>query len=521
MDDKNNIQNNAAQPNTQPNAQSNAAPTDAQSSGFYSMKRPDAANDPRYAAKTAQDGAKSAPFADRSAQAPFEQNASSGASAQGYGAYRPDFNRGESGANYANNSNGGSAYTSNANGSNYASGAPHGPQGYRNPQYAGAAGAVPRKKEKRKYPLGTLIACCLICALLSGAVAAAGVLAFAPADQPQANSGGSAGNTVINVDKSATNNVSAVAKKVIPSVVGIRVTTSVTSFFGMSQESSGEGSGVIYTADGYIITNYHVISAAVSAGNKNSATISVFLSSDPETAVSAKVIGYNSESDLAVIKIEKTGLTPADFADSDALEVGEAAVAVGNPGGLQYMSSVSSGVISGLNRTIKLEGTSQMKLIQTDAAINPGNSGGALTNAAGEIIGINSSKISSTDFEGMGFAIPSNYVKQICDDIINNKDVRRAYLGVKISTDYDAETLISMGYPAGAVVEAVDESSPAYSAGIRASDIITSFDGVEISSYSDYNKARLGAKPGQKVSLTVYRNGRNYTVSVTLGESQN
>ncbi|MGN0556328.1 MAG: S1C family serine protease, partial [Acutalibacteraceae bacterium] len=504
-------------------------PTDVQSSGFYSMKRPDAANDPRYAAKTAQNGAKSAPFADSSAeQAPSPQNASSSASAQGYGAYRPDFNRGESGANYTSNRNGdGSAYTGSATGAHYTSGAAHGPQSYRNPQYASAAGAagvtsaVPRKKEKRKYPLGALIACCLICALLSGAVAAAGVLAFAPAGRSQANSGGSAGNTVINVDKSATNNVSAVAKKVIPSVVGIRVTTSVTSFFGMSQESSGEGSGVIYTADGYIITNYHVISAAVSAGNKSSATIGVFLSSDPETAVSAKVIGYNSESDLAVIKIEKTGLTPADFADSDALEVGEAAVAVGNPGGLQYMSSVSSGVISGLNRTIKLEGTSQMKLIQTDAAINPGNSGGALTNAAGEIIGINSSKISSTDFEGMGFAIPSNYVKQICDDIINNKDVRRAYLGVKISTDYDAETLISMGYPAGAVVEAVDESSPAYSAGIRASDIITSFDGVEISSYSDYNKARLGAKPGQKVSLTVYRNGRNYTVSVTLGESQN
>ena len=461
--------------------------------GFYSYKRPDTANNPEYCATTQNNsGAYSAN------QSQYTQLAYSSTSSQS--------------AQSAQN-----AYGSQGA---YQSGGTN-PTGGAYQQYSPYNAAPKKKKEKRRVTIPALIACCLACAIVSSVIASAGVMfggKYLSSLTSGSNGSGGTNSTVINVDKTASNVVSAVAQKVIPSVVGIRVTSSVTSWFGMSQEQSSEGSGVIYTSDGYIVTNYHVIS---SAATSSSATLSVYLSSDPETAIPAKVIGYYSESDLAVIKVEKTGLTAAEFADSDKLEVGESAIAIGNPGGLEFMSSVSSGIISGLNRTIKLEGTDQMKLVQTDAAINPGNSGGALCNSEGKLIGINSSKISSTDFEGMGFAIPANYVKTVCDDIINNKDAKKAYLGVKISTEYDADSLKSMGYPAGAVVEEVADNSPAKNAGISKYDIITSFNGVDISNYSDYNKERLKASPGDNVKLTVYRNGRYYTVSVTLGESNN
>lgn len=490
--------NQTAQP--QNNAQSSAP------SGFYSYKRPDTANSPEYSATTQPSGTSGTdtPNSASSTDSTYssQQNGTNGAAQQSSYTAQPNASSQSAYGSYQ-------GYSAKPTGNAYQ---PYQP-------YNAAAPTPKKKKEKRKVSIPALIACCLVCAIISGVVASAGVM-FGGKYLTSLNSSdtGNSNSTVINVDKTASNVVSAVAQKVIPSVVGIRVTSSVTSWFGMSQEQSSEGSGVIYTSDGYIVTNYHVIS---SAATSSSATLNVYLSNDPETAIPAKVIGYYSESDLAVIKIEKTGLTAAEFADSDKLEVGENAIAIGNPGGLEFMSSVSSGIISGLNRTIKLEGTDEMKLVQTDAAINPGNSGGALCNSQGQLIGINSSKISSTDFEGMGFAIPSNYVKTVSDDIINNKDAKKAYLGVKISTEYDEATLRSMGYPAGAVVEEVASNSPAENAGISKYDIITSFNGVDISDYSDYNKERLKAKPGENVKLTVYRNGRYYDVSVTLGESDN
>lgn len=484
MDDYNN---NINSENASPETPKTQQPTDggqqnSTQSGFYSYKRPNTANNPEYSAQTAQSAQANEAYQSQQAR-------------QGESAYQ--------------------GYTAKPAGGTYQ---PYQP--YR--QYGNVSAPTPKKqKDKRKVSIPALIACCLACAIVSGVIASAGVMfgsKYLSSADGSENSGG-ANNTVINVDKTASNVVSAVAQKVIPSVVGIRVTSSVTSWFGMSQEQSSEGSGVIYTSDGYIVTNYHVISSAVESPGTSPAAIGVYLSNDPETAVTAKVIGYNSESDLAVIKIEKTGLTAAEFTDSDKLKVGETAIAVGNPGGLEFMSSVSSGIISGLNRTLKLEGTAEMKLVQTDAAINPGNSGGALCNSEGKLIGINSSKISSTDFEGMGFAIPSNYVKTVCDDIINNKDAKTAYLGVKISTEYDEAALKSMGYPAGAVVEEVADNSPAKNAGIAQYDIITSFNGVDISNFSDYNKERLKASPGDNVKITIYRNGRYYNVSVTLGEA--
>lgn len=393
------------------------------------------------------------------------------------------------------------------------------PQSY-SPQSGYYYAPKPQKhaKKKKSFSLGSLIACCLICALIASAASTGAVYYLTKDDSVASGNGGTTTN--ISVDKQSTNLVSAIAEKSIPSVVGIAVKASVNTFFGFSTDTSSEGSGVVYTDDGYIITNYHVISMAVENESRG-AQISVYLSSDPDTAIPATVIGYNSDYDLAVIKIEKTGLTAMEFADSNEVGVGDIAVAIGNPGGQQFMSSVSSGIISGLNRTIQLEGTTQMKLLQTDAAINPGNSGGALVDCYGKLIGINSSKISSEEYEGMGFAIPSNTVKKVVSNIINNKDKKYAYVGVKVSTDYTAEDLQSMGYPAGAVVESVTDDSPADKIGIRSADIIVNFDGVDINDYEDYNTERLKHEPGETINITIYRNGKNYDAQLTLGESNN
>lgn len=386
--------------------------------------------------------------------------------------------------------------------------------------YYPKAAAPKIKKEKKSFSGGALVACCLICAIIASVISSGAVYLIASNNGSAGDVSGGA-TTNITVDKQSTNIVSAIAEKSIPSVVGIGVTASVNTFFGFSTDTSSEGSGVIYSDDGYIITNYHVISMAVESDVSNSAQISVCLSSDPDTSISAKVVGYNSDYDLAVIKIEKTGLTPIEFADSNEVAVGDIAVAIGNPGGQQFMSSVSSGIISGLNRTIQLEGTAQMKLLQTDAAINPGNSGGALVDCYGKLVGINSSKISSEEYEGMGFAIPSNTVKKVVSNIINNQNKKYAYVGVKVSTDYTAEDLQMMGYPAGAVVESVTEDSPADRIGIRSADIIVNFDGVEITDYEDYNTERLKHEPGETINITIYRNGKNYDAQLTLGESNN
>lgn len=385
---------------------------------------------------------------------------------------------------------------------------------------------LPKKpKQKRKVSLGSLVACCLICSILASTLSIGvmyGVSNFTKignAITDKINGTDSDSNnsdTIINVSQESSI-ATAVAKKVVPSVVGIVVTPVSNSIFDF-YNSSSQGSGVIYSEDGYIITNYHVISMAVT----KSAKIAVYLSDDAETAIDARVVGYYSDSDLAVIKIDKKGLSATEFADSDKLNVGDVAIAVGNPGGLEFMGSVSCGIVSGLNRTMQMESTSEaMKLIQTDAAINPGNSGGALVNAEGKLIGINSSKIASESYEGMGFAIPSNYVKKLVDNIIKNKDVNNAYLGLTISSYYTSEMLQRMGYPKGVVVEEVASNSPAENAGIKKYDVITSFNGVDISDVSGYNKEKAKYKSGDRISLTVYRNGNYYNASVTLDTSVN
>lgn len=315
----------------------------------------------------------------------------------------------------------------------------------------------------------------------------------------------------INIDETASSIAEAVATKCSNSVVGIRTTTSVSNFFGGSSEQTGDGSGVIYTQDGYIITNYHVISDAVQSNNSK---IDVFVGNNKSESYPATVIGYNISCDLAVIKIDAEGLTPVELGNSDDLKIGQQVITIGAPGGIEFMGSVTSGIISGLDRIVSTN--SELKLIQTDAAINPGNSGGALLDATGKLIGINSSKIASVEYEGMGFAIPVNTVKEKCDKIISRKDDGQAYLGVSISSTYTSEVLAFYGYPSGAVVSSVAEGSPAAIAGIERGDIITKFNGVTISEYTVLNELLYDCKAGDTVSITIYRSGRYYTADIKL-----
>ncbi|MBQ3816713.1 MAG: trypsin-like peptidase domain-containing protein [Clostridia bacterium] len=321
-------------------------------------------------------------------------------------------------------------------------------------------------------------------------------------------------NVNINVDETAPSVVAAVAEKVSPSVVGVRTTTSVINFFGGSSEAMGEGSGVIYSQDGYIITNYHVIESAL---QYSSSKIEIYLDTNSSDSYEASVVGYNISTDLAVLKINVTGLMPAEIGKSDDLKVGQFVVTIGNPGGLEFMKSVTYGVISGLNRVVSTD--SNVELIQTDAAINPGNSGGALLNTSGQLIGINSSKIVSEEYEGMGFAIPIDTVVKVCNDIISKQNSPDPYVGITVSEKYTAEVLNFYGYPTGAVVLSVADASPANEAGIKKGDIITEYNGKEITQYKLLNQLIEESNPGDKVTVKLYRSGRYYTTKLTVGSN--
>lgn len=373
-----------------------------------------------------------------------------------------------------------------------------------------------KPKTKKSFSGGIVILASVLAAVIGAVSATVALMYTSPfTDQPvKIESPEVSGNNVnINIDKTVESVVEAVAEKVTPSVVGIRTTTSVMSFFGGTSESSGEGSGVVYSTDGYIITNYHVIGDAIT--NSTGSKIEVFLDSASSDAHTATVVGYNISADLAVIKINVTGLKPIEITDSDNLKVGQYVITVGNPGGLEFMDSVTYGVVSGLNRVVSAD--SGVELVQTDAAINPGNSGGALVNTKGQLVGINSSKIVSEQFEGMGFAIPSNTAVEICKRIIEKENSPEPYIGITISERYTSQVLKSFGYPAGAVVLSVAEGSPAYTAGIRKGDIITEFGNKEIKEYTVLEQMMKDSEPNQSVTVKIYRSGRYYSTTIKVG----
>lgn len=310
-----------------------------------------------------------------------------------------------------------------------------------------------------------------------------------------------------------------IAKKVIPSVVCIQ-NYQVSQSLNLQRKSgsdetavspTSEGSGIIISSDGYIVTNAHVVSGADS--------LKVILSDGKSHE--AKLIGSDTVTDLAVVKIEATGLTVAELGSSSSLQVADTVMAIGNPGGLEFNSSVTIGYVSALNREItNSENGYTMKCIQTDAAINPGNSGGALVNSAGQVIGINSSKIVAEGYEGLGFAIPVDDAKPIIEDLKQYGYVKdRAMLGI---SGQFVDTMISRfyGLPVGYYVSSVVNPS-VNAAGIEAGDVITKIDGKEINSSTVLTTAIAAKKPGETVALSVTRpkTGKTFTATVTLAQS--
>ncbi|MBQ7629223.1 MAG: trypsin-like peptidase domain-containing protein [Selenomonadaceae bacterium] len=298
-----------------------------------------------------------------------------------------------------------------------------------------------------------------------------------------------------------------VAKSVGPAVVGITNRVVARDFFNRQVEATGWGSGVIFRSDGYIVTNNHVVEG----------THELIVSLSDGRTLNGELVGADELTDIAVVKIDAKDLPVAKFGNSDDIVVGEPAIAIGNPMGLEYSGSVTVGVISALNRQIS--GNDVVSYLQTDAAINQGNSGGALVNADGELIGIPSVKIVRNGFEGMAFAIPINTVKSVVDDIVSKGYVARPYLGI---TPFDKPTAARYGYTLsidkGVYVFQVALGGAADRAGLQRDDIILSLDGKEVNSVSEIRAAINSHKVGDKIKIVFVRGGSSHTVDVVLQE---
>ena len=305
-----------------------------------------------------------------------------------------------------------------------------------------------------------------------------------------------------------------VADLVSPSVVVItteQVVYSQWSWYGQSQVESGAGSGVIISSDGYILTCAHVVSGA------SNITVSIGDKDYPAT-----LVGEDTTSDIAVVKVDATGLTPATVGNSDNLKVGESVMAVGNPLG-ELGGTVTSGIVSALNRSVSIQGSSSvntMSLIQMDASVSPGNSGGGLFNMNGELVGIVNAKSSDSDAEGLGFAIPVNDAVKVAQELLENGYVTgRPYLGISYYAVTDAQTAAQLGVNAyGVYIVEVVKGGPADKAGLQAGDRIVSVDGSEVATQSDLGTLMQDHKAGDTIEITVARGGQMQTVSVTLGE---
>ena len=300
------------------------------------------------------------------------------------------------------------------------------------------------------------------------------------------------------------------AKKVGPAVVGITNKALVTDFFNRTQMiERGTGSGVIYSKDGLIATNNHVVAGAQE----------IVVSLPNGKTYPGKVLGTDATTDLAVVKIDtKEDLTVAEFGNSDDIMVGEPAIAIGNPLGLEFRGTVTAGVISALNRSINL-GERKFRLIQTDAAINPGNSGGALVNADGQVIGINSAKVAVSGVEGIGFAIPINEAKPILQELATKGKVARPFIGASlIDKDLADRYGIGVDLRGGIFVAKLYQGGPAWRGGVRPNDIIIKYNGKKVSSVADLRDMISASGIGANVTLTVLRGDENVDLTITLGE---
>ena len=385
------------------------------------------------------------------------------------------------------------------------------------PEPQAAASKPPKKRRKHS---GGRIARIAVALVLAAAMGFAGGFVGARV--------GNAGNKVViqqveRTDSSAASGTavsssgmttSQVSEMVSPSVVVItteQVVYSQWSWYGQNQVESGAGSGVIISSDGYILTCAHVVSGA------SQITVTI-----GDTDYTATVVGKDDTSDVAVLKIDATGLTPATVGDSDSLSVGDSVLAVGNPLG-QLGGTVTSGIVSALNRSVTIQGTSStntMSLIQMDASVSPGNSGGGLFNMNGELIGLVNAKSSSSNAEGLGFAIPINDAIQVAQDLLENGYVSgRPYMGITYIAVTDAQTAAQFNVNAyGVYVVDVVQGGPADKAGLKAGDRIVSIDGTEIAQKDDLGTLMQQHTAGDTLSITVARDGQMQTVSLTLGE---
>ena len=394
------------------------------------------------------------------------------------------------------------------------------PQAGPAPEYQnGPQQPVQEMKPVKKNRVGMkLTALALCCALLGGAVGGGIVWGV--------SNNGEEDSTTINVSDRTVSQVAVnkvdgqtemsdaeVYAANVNSVVSINVTgTSGTNWFGQPVQTASAGSGFILTSDGYIVTNYHVVGDAQ--------TIQVTLYSGD--TYDAQYVGGDEDYDIAVIKIEATGLQAVTLGNSEELNVGDHVLAIGNPLG-ELTFSMSGGMVSSVNRTINVDGT-PFNMIQTDTSINPGNSGGPLLNSYGEVVGIVSAKYSSTGSngetaEGLGFAIPINDVSSMIQDIMTNGYVsNRAYLGATIGT-LNASMAQQYRYDIteGAFVYSVEDGGPADQAGLQLGDVITAIDDTEITSLDDLTAARKSYTAGDTCTLTVYRQGETITLQLTWG----
>ena len=318
------------------------------------------------------------------------------------------------------------------------------------------------------------------------------------------------------------------ASKILPSIVGISITYDVTtsnyfSMFGFgggntTSQATASGSGIIISEDGYIVTNNHVVSSESQSTYyeiSEAKSIKIKLFND-ETQYDATIVGKDSQTDLAVLKIEKSGLTAAEFADSDTVKVGEFAMAVGNP--LDLGTTITCGVVSAINRKVEdSEKTTAYTCIQTDAAINSGNSGGALVNSQGQVIGINTLKVSSTGVEGIGFAIPINSTTDVINQLKTYKKVKRPYIGIS-GRDLTEATAKRYNMVEGIYIVTVDEFSAAEKAGLKAGDVIIEADGKRIKTMNELNEIKNTHSIGDTMKLKIQRDGAEKEITLTLGE---
>lgn len=366
-----------------------------------------------------------------------------------------------------------------------------------------------RNKKKRGYPSYFLVS--IVSAVIGGLLVSLLVPIFQRNSGASENSNYLGSNQEINITpKDDITAVEAVAKKSMKSVVGITTTTTIDDFIFGERPVQGVGSGIIIDSKGYILTNSHVISD----GTAQNITV-MFENGDKKTG---KVLWFEKALDLAVVKVDGNNYPEAEIGDSDALNIGELAVAIGNPLGLDFERTVTSGIISGLNRTIELpDGNRVENLIQTNAAINSGNSGGPLLNNKGEVVGINTLKLKAA--EGLGFAIPINVVKPIVEQVIKEGKYTSVYMGIGGDSvaKYRAAG-IDVGVEEGIVISQVEPGSPADKAGIKSMNIITSIDNKKIDSFATLSKELYKYKPGDTVKLGVIKEGNKTEVELQLGE---